>query len=173
MEESLGCVDPSMTICNEYDCLHDQLTTWSLPDEDLESFEDLELRHHAAEALRHAIHIFLATALAGAVVSSPGIRATMAHHVHAVFAETPHLVRARKYVATILWPILVAGSCLSKPEWQEVMVREMRSSWAQIRQLEVWSKLLELLYKDPDPRAFGPYGLYLTMEKHGMNVANA
>jgi hypothetical protein len=154
----------SADVQEEHDRLYEQLTTWTLPED-----EDMQLRHHAAEALRHAIHIFLATALAGAIVDQNILK----HHVHAVFAATPYLIEARRYVATILWPLLIAGSCIVKPEWQQVMLSGMRGSWAQIRQLEAWSDVLELLYEDPDPRAFGPYGLYLTMEKHGMNLANA
>ena len=175
-EELQGFVKPSQSLQEDHDRLHERLAAWTFPDVKLpaeESSEDLKLRQHAAEALRHAIHIFLATSLAGATVGDPGIRAVVSQHVHAVFVETPHLINARKYVATILWPILIAGSCLAKPAWQEAMLREMRGGWFQMRQLEVWAQLLELLYKDPDPRAFGPYGLYLTMEKHGMNVANA
>lgn len=175
-EESQGLATPTQSLQEDHDRLHKRLTAWKWPDAKLlagESTEDLKLRQHAGEALQHAVHIFLATSLAGATVSDPGIRAVVSQHVHRVFAAIPHLINARKYVATILWPVLIAGSCLEKPAWQEVMLREMCGGWFQMRQLEVWAKLLDLLYKDPDPRSFGPYGLYLMMEKHGMNIANA
>ena len=32
------------------------------------------------------------------------------------------------------------------------------------------AELLELLWKDEDPRSFGPYGLCLVMEKHQINL---
>ncbi|GAB7366032.1 hypothetical protein MBLNU230_g7355t1 [Neophaeotheca triangularis] len=175
-EETQGLAQPSRSLREDHDRLHEQLTTWTMPDMKLpasESSEDLRLRQHAAEALRHAIHIFLTTSLAGAIVDDPALRAVISQHVHAVFAETPHLINARKYVATIVWPVLIAGSCLAKPEWQGLMLREMREGWFQMGQLNVWAELLKLLYEDPDPRAFGPYGLHLMMEKHGMNVGNA
>lgn len=135
--------------------------------------EDVKLRLHAGEALRQATHIFLLTSLAGKTVLDPGVLESISQHAHVVFANTPHLIEARKYVAAILWPLLIAASCLRKSEWQERMVREMCDGWSQMRQLESWAKVLNLLYQDPDPRAFGRYGLYLTMGEHGLNVANA
>lgn len=175
-EESQGHSEPSQSVREDFERLHRRMTAWKLPDVGWSPnglSEDVKLRLHAGEALRQAIHIFLLTSLAGETVHDPGVLADISQHAQVVFANTPHLIKARKYIATILWPLLIAASCLRKPEWQERMVREMCGGWFQMRQLESWAKVLDLLYKDPDPRAFGPYGLYLTMQKHGLNVASA
>lgn len=174
-EEVAGALEPSQTLRFEHDQIQAHLVSWTLPatlNKAIEIADDHTLRQHAGEALRHALHIYLITALAGATVTT-AIREIVAEHVKAVFAAIPNLVASRRYIAAILWPSLVAGSCIVKPAWQEVMLHELCKGWFQFRQLEVWGKLLRLLYDDPDPRAYGPYGLHLIMEKHGLNVANA
>jgi hypothetical protein len=138
-----------------------------------EMHEDFHLRRHAAEGLRVALHIYLETSHAGTTVANEGTRAKIAQYTRAVFNETRHLIAARQYVAAILWPTVITASCLATPAWQEIMLYELCNGCFRMRQLEVWRDLLARLYADPDPRAFGPYGLYLMMEKHGLNVANA
>jgi hypothetical protein len=174
-EEAAGVVEPSESLQSEHDQIQTLLLSWAMPATLSKAdgvANDQTLREHAGEALRHGLHIYLMTSLAGANVAGQ-IRESVSVHVRAVFAATPHLISSRQYIAALLWPILVAGSCILTPPWQEVMLRELCKGWFQMRQLEVWGKLLKLLYDDPDPRAYGPYGLHLIMEKHGLNVANA
>lgn len=175
VEEDAGCSVPSPALCAMHDEIHSRLASWKMPTVAAadESADDYNLRRQAAEALRHALHIYLATALAGMTVIDPGVLAYVSQHVRAVFTATASLVAARRYVATMLWPVVIAGSCMSSTAGQELLMGELRGGWFQMRQLEMVGQLLSLLWEDPDPRAYGPYGLYLIMKKHGLNIANA
>jgi hypothetical protein len=170
-EEELGYSAPSGPLCEEYRRIHRNLVSWTMPPITGLTRSDMKLRQHAAEALRSALHIFLETSIAGAVVGDDS-RVVISQHVRAVFAETAQLIATRQFIATILWPTLIAGSCLATPSWQEIMLHDMCRGWFQMQQLQVWKDLLACLYADPDPRAFGPYGLYLMMEKHDLSIAN-
>lgn len=174
-EEDLGYNEPSAALRTMHDKIHSRLASWKMPAAAWadETVDDYDLRRQAAEALRHALHIYLATAIAGATVTDQGVRAYVSQHVRAVFAATTSLVAARRYVATMLWPVLIAGSCMSSTAGQQLLLSELRGGWFQMRQLEMMGQLLSLLWQDPDPRAYGPYGLYVTMKKHRLNIANA
>lgn len=175
-EDEAAYTELTPALCALHDDIHARLSSWTMPAAAAtadEPTEDYDLRRQAGEALRHAVHIYLATALAGATVADPNVRAYISQHVKAVFAATPSLVAARRYVATMLWPVLIAGSCISSSAGQQLLLSELRGGWFQMRQLEVLGRLLSLLWEDRDPRAFGPYGLYLMMKKHGLNIANA
>lgn len=174
-EEDAGRKRPSEALRIRCEHIRQRLTTWTLPVSQVPSdclSEDQSLLQHAAEALRQAMHLYLEAAMAGSMLIEKGDRAIISQHVRAVFSESQHLIASRQYLASICWPIMIAASCLATPSWQEVMLSEMCSGWFQMRQVQVWRDLLELLYRDPDPRAFGPYGLYLMMDKHGLNIAN-
>jgi hypothetical protein len=69
--------------------------------------------------------------------------------------------------------LVIAGSCLVKTSAQQALLSSMSGGWFKLRQLESLSKVLSLLWADPDPRAYGPYGLYMIIEKHSLNIANA
>lgn len=43
------------------------------------------------------------------------------------------------------------------------------SRW-RVNQVLTAEKILKLLWKDSDERAFGPYGLYFVMDKHDISM---
>lgn len=174
-EEKAGFFEPSSAANASHDELRARLTAWTMPPaaNPNEPADDRALRRRAAEALRHALHIYLAAALAGSVVTDPDTRAGLGWHVSALFTATSSLAAARKYFASMLWPILIGGSCIVKPAGQQALLESFASGGYQMRQLETLGRVLSLLWADPDPRAYGSYGLYFIMEKHGLNVANA
>lgn len=173
-EETNGSTEPSAAVRIMHDDIHARLDSWTMPPASKpgEPADDRELRRLSAEAMHHALHIYLATAVAGSTVTSPHVRADVSQHVRELFTVTTKLGAARRYIATMLWPMLIAGSCMTNPSGQQALLEALCGGWFQMRQLEVMGKLLSLLWDDPDPRAYGPYGLYLMIEKHGLNIAN-
>lgn len=173
-ESGEGPIQPSESLCAMHKAIVGRLNAWHMPilPPEKDIVGDRDLRQHAASALLHALHIFLAGAFAGSAPLEAGVRAEMERHMRSTFAATMALGAARRYIATIIWPLVMAGSCILTDSGQTALLRSMRGGWFQMRQLETMSRVLTLLWEDPDPRAFGPYGLYLTMEKHGLSVSN-
>lgn len=79
-------------------------------------------------------------------------------------------MKSTRFGSILLWPFLLAGSCLRKPEDRSIISHDFRSApcktWNSIRGTE----LLELMWNQGD---FGPLGLYHTMERHGLNYCVA
>jgi hypothetical protein len=70
----------------------------------------------------------------------------------------------------MLWPSMMIGSCL-RQEAQQNQIREgYASSNFHSRSVKQGAKLLDLLWEDPDTRAYGPRGLDFVMKKHGWSL---
>lgn len=174
LSEEPTTLEASSGLLLMYEGILAQVNSWNLPDlvRPNESPQDHELRRHAADTLRHGLHIYLEAAIAGSWVDKQS-RDRMESHMRQMFTHTRVLMASRQYVASMLWPVMIAGSCITKQPAQEVLLAALRDGFFQMRQLEVIAQLLTLLWEDSDPRSYGPYGLYLTMEKHGINLSNA
>ena len=174
-EEAGSELQPSLALLHMYHGIEGRLEAWTSPPlgANEESMIDYELRRCAAHALRQAIFIYLKAAVMGSAIVDTAKREELSSHMRAVFSRTRQLFAARAYVATILWPVLIAGSVVTKPVAQQALLDAMLDGWFQMRQLQVMADLLRLLWADADPRAYGPYGIYLTMQKHGLSISNA
>jgi hypothetical protein len=173
-DEEIGISEPSIELLTIHDDIHHQLTTWKMSPASRghETTNNADLLNHIASALRHALHIYLLTAISGSLVLSPDTRASISWHINQLFLSTSTLVEARRYIATIIWPVMIAGSCLTNPVGRQSLLTSLEDGFYQMKQLEVCGKVLRLLWEDEDPRMFGPYGLGLVMAKYGLNMAN-
>ncbi len=124
------------------------------------------------ETYRHALHIFLETAMLGSDAPEPDFKETMQTHALALGAAVlDNDVLSSVFATVILWPVMVMGSVLATAELRELLLINMRAeytTWNSVRGAD----LLELMWADQndDPRCYGPYGLYLTMRKHGIDL---
>lgn len=172
-EEASGSAAPSDALKHTHENLYGRLKSWHLPPpRPGESADEWDARRLAGNALREAMHIFLATAMAGSVVSDPEVLAAIAVHIVKVFIDVPQLM-ASNLTAAMLWPVVIAGSCIVEKGNREILIRETRSPWWGMKHLNLVGDVLQLLWDDPDPRAYGPYGLSLIMEKHGVRISIA
>ncbi len=129
-------------------------------------------RRAISESYRHALLVFLETAMAGSQLRDRDqvTTSTIEQHVQItmthVFGEQLHNSR---YLAIVLWPIIIAGSCLVQEELRVllsgVLLRSKYSTWNSV----CASQLLNMLWEDTDSRVFGPYGLHLTIQRRGIN----
>ncbi|KAI9934817.1 hypothetical protein MW887_000434 [Aspergillus wentii] len=73
------------------------------------------------------------------------------------------------YSCILMWPIMIIGSCLMEEEQRAVVSHMLLHNQYGMKNTAQASMLLELLWKDPDERAFGPYGLGLLMDRHNLD----
>jgi len=70
--------------------------------------------------------------------------------------------------AIMMWPAMIIGSCAHQErQWEMFRLAEARYKMDAVKQ---GTKLLNLLWMDPDPRAYGPRGLEFVMQKRGWNI---
>lgn len=73
------------------------------------------------------------------------------------------------YSCILMWPIMIIGSCLMDEEQRVIISRMLLHNQYGMKNTAQASMLLELLWKDPDERAFGPYGLGLLMNRYNLD----
>ncbi|RYN18838.1 hypothetical protein AA0116_g11795 [Alternaria tenuissima] len=125
-------------------------------------------RRIAGEVYRHALYIYLSASIAGQICTDQDVRVSLQTHACAIldFATT---LAELSFGYTILWPVIICGSCLTSKSHQDFLLAALDFSRYHMGHVKTASNLLKLLWDDPDPRAFGPYGLYFVIEKYKIN----
>jgi hypothetical protein len=72
--------------------------------------------------------------------------------------------------AMIFWPVMIIGSCVQKEEDRELIRRAFETSRYRTMNVRRALVLLNALWGDDDPRAYGPQGLDYIMKKRGWNL---
>jgi hypothetical protein len=125
------------------------------------------------EIYRHALFIYLETAMLGTarLPASAEVHAKLHEHLaHMKDAVESHNLVTSTFATIMLWPMVIAGSVLVLANERELLVQGLRmAEYANCNSIQT-AELLELVWADEDPRSFGPYGLYLAMERHGINL---
>lgn len=171
-EEAGGSTEPSASLTRLYDEIYYRVKSWVMPPKQPgEGIQDWEQKRDAAELLRQTLFMYILAAMAGSIVPCD-TRLTIRDHLLIFFSYSPK-VATSPYHANILWPIVIAGSCTTRPEAQVLLRLGMQSGAFRLRHVNKFGDILQLLWDDPDPRAYGPYGLHLIMEKHGLSTGIA
>jgi hypothetical protein len=170
-EEMAGELQPNAGLKALHDEILHKAVTWKMPPlGPRQDPKDWELKHCSAEAFRHSLYIYLLTALCGSLVSDPNAMCSIHQHAMKVFDNGQQVARSQNYVANILWPLVIAGTCLVEPAQQQGLVTQLSTNGPHMRHTKIIMDTLQLLWNDPDPRAFGPYGLCFIMEKYSLTI---
>ena len=176
---------PSARILQKHSELYNRLTNFQLSLPRQRPTHEAKDSHSsyiaAAEALRAALHIYLLCALHGSSMliesESPTSTtfATITSHTTTLYGHALPLIASQQFMATLMWPIVVAGTVMRDPKGQAALLSETRSNKIGMRHLELIGEVLELLWNEQevDKRAYGPFGLGLVMEKYGVNIVVA
>jgi hypothetical protein len=125
------------------------------------------------ETYRHVLFIYLETAMLGTtrLPASAEVHARLHEHlVHIKDAVECHNLVTSTFATIMLWPMVITGSVLLPTHERELLAQGLRMpQYATCNSIQT-AELLELVWADGDPQSFGPYGLYLAMEKHGINL---
>ena len=163
-EEAKGYIQPSKSLSIIYEKLEQNIASWTpgLPLFDADMQDWLE-QSMTAEIIRRGLYIYLLTAMCGSVVDDFETIEVIQTYAHTMFKYMIKIMDS-KYQTLFLWPALICGSCLTDERLQKQLLNSIRASYCQARHVYTACHALELLWQDPDPRAFGPYGLHRLKE---------
>lgn len=169
LEEKTGITIPSLAQRRVYNELYMSVESWKLPPpppgNDPKSWEQRQL---VGDMFREGLFIYLATSLAGSFVNDPAVIVSIQDHIDKLFNYAPQLLSSES-VAVMLWPFVIAATCMVKAKQQQTFLRVVKGF--DMKHLVILSDVLEMLWDDPDPRAYGPYGLHLVLERTGLSIA--
>jgi hypothetical protein len=91
---------------------------------------------------------------------------------HCANAALPLLISlSRSQVASIMmWPTLMVCSCLRREEQHDLVRKGIAEVDFNSKAVKQCAELLNLLWEDSDPRAYGPRGLDYIMKKKGWSI---
>lgn len=148
------------------------ITKWQPPPIDKEMRQWSSEYGAAAEVWKHAVLIYFKASMCGSSIEDPETLEDIQGHIELAL-KSLHGVGSSPYGTIMMWPGLITGSCLTKDEQRQAMLFRMRFSRFPNLHLAQASRLLELLWADPDKRSFGPYGLFIMMKKHNIVLSIA
>ncbi|KAF9888872.1 hypothetical protein FE257_008241 [Aspergillus nanangensis] len=129
-------------------------------------------RASAMEVWRNAVLIYLETAMFHHTLGEATTRGRIRSYIDAVISNMEQ-VSGSPFETIFLWPIMVTGSCMMREDQRELLRTGLRSSRFHMKHCLQGALLLELVWKEPNERIFGPFGLSVMMQKHGINFGIA
>lgn len=159
---------PSTERLRTYNNIKAYIVNWIAPVVDSSDADWLLQRKAAFEVCRFALLIFLETALSPISVHDDGMICKVQVLVDVALSHL-QLIPTSDYDCIMMWPLIIIGSCLVKEDQRIRHSYLLSHNRYQMRNTGIAGWLLKLLWNDCDPRAFGPYGLGLIMEKHGIS----
>ncbi|KLJ10836.1 hypothetical protein EMPG_09850 [Blastomyces silverae] len=164
-----GPPSPSVEInpdrLNIYSDLKNRIVNWDPPSGDSPGPIFVSQRRAALEVYRHALLIFLETAISPFSIHDTARILTIQMHIDVGLSYHNHSFRTT-YSTLLLWPLMIIGSCMVKEDQQRVMANRLAHNHFKMKNTVQGARLLELLWADDDEYAIGPYGLGLVMEKY-------
>ncbi|KAJ5541109.1 hypothetical protein N7494_006185 [Penicillium frequentans] len=155
-----------------YHALHVQITEWNPPESKVPG-QKLQLQRETALNLcREATFLYLETAMVPDATSDTQTLAKLQKYLDNIiyYAEQ---AAGSPYETIFLGPLIIAGSCMVRPDQRQLLQAGLRSNRFHMHHCLQAASLLEHLWNDPSGRLFGPYGLAITMRRHGMNLGIA
>ena len=165
LEESAGECSFESLAC--YKAIQSKIENWREPSTRENSGIDTKDLANAAKVYKEAVLIFLHTAFYASNVTDPELSALVdksicATLIHADFdTDSPVL-------SVMLWPCMIIGSCLRQPDQREFLRYKMLEAPFNMTVVRSSVQLLDWLWEDSAPDAFGPYGLGIVMRKYGV-----
>ncbi|KAH7142624.1 fungal-specific transcription factor domain-containing protein [Dactylonectria estremocensis] len=159
MEQESGSPGPTYACVELHGKLQRCLLDWKLCHKDPGSPSSSDSREDSlsqvSKILKLGIEIYLIAAMEGSSILNPKIVCQFQSHIDAIHDIGLDL-DCSQWSATLLWPIVITGSCTIQKQQQERISKTLRET----------IELLKRLWDNPEPLVYGPYGLYLTISQH-------
>jgi len=159
----------------QYQALQTTIKNWR-PPQDMEAGTEYHRQLViAAQIYQQGLLIFLHASFFTSQIDDPGVYSArlpeleIEHHTDKMFELIDTI--SEEAASTILWPMIIMGSCLRSPTKQ----KKLREMWAtSLFRMTSLSRVIQLLdWLWDDPTAFGPHGLEIVMRKHKVNFCMA
>ncbi|KAM5363442.1 hypothetical protein ACJZ2D_012009 [Fusarium nematophilum] len=177
-EEAMDITSPSLGFQAGYDRLSCLIESWTIEStletpsaslEETHSDLDFNQRSMAAEVIRNSLRIYLFTSLCGSGTPTPETQ-TSIEDIAKTVIDMAAVLEDSPYASHTVWALVIAGSCLLDDKYRSRLAESLTQSRYKMRHLSAVRKVLELLWAD-DGDAYGPYGLHLVMQKHGVSLS--
>jgi hypothetical protein len=120
----------------------------------------------AAKMYQQTVLIFLHSSFYGSKVSDPAFISLIDTSMEILLQLSNPIESDSHILSTLLWPIMIMGSCLRDYNaWSDLRSRMLDTPY----QMELISKsvqILDWLWEEDHTSVFGPYGLGVVMKKH-------
>jgi hypothetical protein len=151
-----------------YKILEARILGWQPQDNTPEKDEFTNDRLIAAKIYQKSLLIFLHSNYYGSQVSDPTFLNLIDKSLEAIIPLVMLLPLDSPVLTTFMWPVMIIGSCIHEPLGRGLLLGCIRDSPFNMTSISKGVQLLEWLWEDDDPTAFGPYGLGLVMKKHNV-----
>ncbi|KAH6867790.1 fungal-specific transcription factor domain-containing protein [Thelonectria olida] len=169
MEQESGIPDPTSACVELHGKLRRYLQDWKLLHNDPDSPSSSSCHEgslsQVSKIFQLGIEIYLIAAMEGSSVLNPKIVCQFQSHIDAVY-DFGFDLDCSQWSATLLWPIIISGSCTIQKRQQENLSKALNESRYRMNHSIRTIELLSRLWDNPDPLVYGPYGLYLTISQH-------
>ncbi|KAI6750759.1 hypothetical protein HG530_014209 [Fusarium avenaceum] len=170
-EEEL--LNPSMptALQAQYECMVARLEAFDAYEENLDGLRPRQEAAGATIIYQNALIVYLHSAFHVDLLADPLMAAELEMRIGKIMPFFYALfVSESPYRRMLLWPGVMMASCSRRQEHIRVfriglVGKATRTPGA----VKAGARLVELLWNDPDPRAFGPRGLSYIMTKHDIN----
>jgi hypothetical protein len=170
-EEEL--LDPNMptALQTQYECIIARLQAFDAYQETLDGLRPRQERAGAAIVYQNALIVYLHSAFHVDLLADPRMAAELETRIDKMMPFFYALfVGESPYRRMLLWPGVIMASCSRRQEHihgfrRGLVGKATRTPGA----VKAGARLVELLWNDPDPRAFGPRGLSYIMTKHDIS----
>lgn len=164
--------NPSQTSLEMYQTLYARITEWKPPESAATNQKSRYQRNTALNLCREAALLYLETAMVPDALSDTMTLAKVQNHIDNImlYAEK---AAGSPYETIFLGPLIIAGSCMLRPEQRQLLLDSLRSNRFHMHHCLQAASLLEQLWNDPSGRVFGPYGLAIIMRRRGINLGIA
>jgi len=169
-EEKLG-IDESLAMRHQYERLVAKLEAFDPYAENLEGLRPRQERAGATMIYQNALIVHLHSAFHEDMLSHPDLPSELEARIDKMMPTFFSLfVGDSPYRRMLLWPGVIMASCARRSEHVRgfrggLVGRATRTPGA----VKTGARVVELLWQDPDPRAFGPRGLSYVMTKHDIS----
>ncbi|KAM0261174.1 hypothetical protein ACHAPA_009904 [Fusarium lateritium] len=170
-EEELLNPDMPTALQPQYEYMVARLQAFDAYEENPDGLRPRQERAGATIVYQNALIVYLHSAFHVDLLSEPGMVAELEARIDKMMPFFYTLfVGESPYRRMLLWPGVMMASCSRRQDHVQGFRRGLLGKATRTPgAVKTGARLVELLWNDPDPRAFGPRGLSYIMTKHDIS----
>lgn len=167
-EESGNDKHPFQTT-KAFDQLLCRIKNWTLPPASPQMAHWQAEHAICGEIWRNALILYLETSRHGSHIPRDETFDRVQDYVN-IACQLWATLNPSPYCTTMMWPGVIVGSCMIREDQQQALHSALLQNGFATANVSRAMGLLGRLWADEDERVFGPYGIGIMMEKHGIDL---